>query len=181
MPTSAFFCWSSKASAISTGSTSQENEDSWLRTGFPAFSPHTNLHRSDAICCTKVLMLWDLWWLCGIVERSCCHRRRRNISFTLCRDATLVSKEYKVGLFQQWYLESLFFNQTPLSQVKEEHDIVHFLSYRHKYFAFFIHVFDSTSLVMIRCWGSISPILILWQREKKCYFTTKLFMFNILS
>lgn len=108
MPASAFFCWSSKASAISTGSTSQENEDSWLRTGFPAFSPHTNLHRSDAICCTKVLMLWDLWWLCGIVERSCCHRRRRNISFTLCRDATLVSKENKVGLFQQWYLEKKF-------------------------------------------------------------------------
>lgn len=124
MPTSAFFCWSSKASAISTGSTSQENEDSWLRTGFPAFSPHTNLHRSDAICCTKFLMLWDLWWLCGIVERSCCHRRRRNISFTLCRDATLVSKEYKVGLFQQWYLKKKIFIQTPLSQVKWEHDTV---------------------------------------------------------
>lgn len=108
--TSAFFCWSSKARAISTGSTSQEKEDSWLRAGFPAFSPHTNLQRSDAICCTNVLMLWDLWWLWGNVERSCCHRRRRNISFTLCRDATLVSKEYKVGLFQQYHLKSLFFN-----------------------------------------------------------------------
>lgn len=157
MPTSAFFCWSSKASAISTGSTSQENEDSWLRTGFPAFSPHTNLHRSDAICCTKDLMLWDLWWLCGIVERSCCHRRRRNISFTLCRDATLVSKEYKVGLFQQWYLK--FFFSFKLLWVKLNENMI--LFYQHKHFAFFTHVFHSTSLVMIRCWGSISPILTL--------------------